>query len=98
MKKWKILNKLNTSDQTNKETIKLLLENRGLKNKEEIEEFLNPQLEKITTDSVGIDKKQLKLAMERIHKAIEKNEQIIVYGDYDVDGITGSAILWETLH
>jgi single-stranded-DNA-specific exonuclease len=98
MKKWKILNKLNTPDQTNEEIIKLLLENRDITDKEQIEEFLNPKLKNITTNSVGIDKKNLKLAIERIHKAIEKNEQIIVYGDYDVDGITGSAILWETLH
>jgi single-stranded-DNA-specific exonuclease len=98
MKKWKILSKLNTPKQTNDEIIKLLLENRNIKDKEEIEEFLNPQLKNITLDSVGIDKKQLKTAMTRIYKAIEKNEQIIVYGDYDVDGITGSAILWETLH
>src|SRR6185312_5413779 len=34
----------------------------------------------------------------RIQKAIEKKEQIVVFGDYDVDGITGTAILWETLH
>ncbi len=100
MKKWKVLNKFKNTDleNINEEIIKILLENRGLKDKKEIEEFLNPKLENITTDSVGIDKKQLKIAMDRIYKAIEKNEQIIVYGDYDVDGITGSAILWETLH
>ena len=98
MKKWKILNKLNTSKQTDDEIVKLLLENRGLKDKKAIEEFLNPQLKNITLDSVGIDKEQLKIAMDRIYKAIENNEQIIVYGDYDVDGITGSAILWETLY
>jgi single-stranded-DNA-specific exonuclease len=34
----------------------------------------------------------------RLVTAIEKKEKIIVFGDYDVDGITGTAILWETLH
>lgn len=98
MKKWKILNKLNSTKQTNGEIVKLLLENRGLNDEKVIEEFLNPLLKSIDFDSVGIDKKQVKIALDRIHTAIENNEQIIVYGDYDVDGITGSAILWETLN
>jgi single-stranded-DNA-specific exonuclease len=46
---------------------------------------------------VGIDKKQLTKAIKRIEKAIEEKEQIVVFGDYDVDGICGAAILWETL-
>lgn len=36
-------------------------------------------------------------AAERVHKAIREQRRICVYGDYDVDGLTGSAILFETL-
>lgn len=77
--------------------IKILLENRGIKTKKDIDEFLNPKLENVTVSSVGIDKTQLKKAIGRIKKAIAGNEQIVVFGDYDVDGICGTAILWETL-
>jgi len=81
-----------------KNLIKALLENRGIKTKKEIEDFLNPKLASVTTESVGIDKKQLKIAIARIKKAIKNKEQIVVYGDYDVDGICATAILWETLN
>jgi len=81
-----------------KEIISLLLENRGLKDKKDIDAFLHPNLETVTPKSVGIDPKQLKKAIARIEKAIAEKEQIVVFGDYDVDGITASAILWETLH
>lgn len=88
-----MLNKLKIDD-----VIKILLFNRGLKTKKEIDEFLNPKLSDVTVASVGIDKTQLKKAVSRIQKAIENKEQIVVFGDYDVDGICGAAILWETLH
>jgi len=100
MKKWETINKLKTQNAKLKidELIDLLLENRGITTKKEREAFLHPKLEDVTPKSVGIDAKQLKQAIARIKQAIEKKEQIIVFGDYDVDGITGSAILWETLH
>ena len=93
MKRWKIINKLTT-----KNVIKVLLENRGLKTKKEKEEFLNPKLEAVTAKSVGIDSKNLKKAIQRIQLSIKNKEQIVIFGDYDVDGICGSAILWETLN
>jgi len=107
MKKWETRNKLKVQnfpkgDLATKfkidDLIALLLENRGLQSKKEIEEFLHPDLSKVTPKSVEIDEKQLQKALKRISGAIEKKEQIIVFGDYDVDGITASAILWETLH
>src|SRR4029079_19518666 len=93
MKRWEIIHKNSVDD-----LISVLLENRGLKNKKDIENFLHPKLEDVTPDAVGIDAKQLAKALKRIKKAIKEKEQIVVFGDYDVDGITGSAILWETLH
>ncbi len=78
--------------------IDLLLENRGISSQKDKESFLHPKLSDVTTDSVGIDKKQLAKALKRINQAITKKEQIVIFGDYDVDGITGTAILWETLH
>lgn len=100
MKRWKILNKLDPKNNKNinDKIIKILLENRGLKTKKEINDFLNPDLDCITAENVGIDPLMLDKFMDRAVKAITKKEQIIIYGDYDVDGITGTAILWEILN
>ncbi len=81
-----------------KEVVEILLLNRGIKTKKQQEEFFNPtNPSELTPKDVGIDELQLDKAITRINKAIEDNEKIIVYGDYDVDGVCASAILWETL-
>ena len=36
-------------------------------------------------------------AAERLFEAVQQGKRICVYGDYDVDGITGTAILWQAL-
>ncbi|MBM3205768.1 single-stranded-DNA-specific exonuclease RecJ [Candidatus Shapirobacteria bacterium] len=100
--KWKILGKLKpqkSEKQKRQKIIDLLLENRGLKSKKEIEEFLNPKKpQDLTFKDVGIKSLEVKKAIQRIKKAIKNQEKIIVYGDYDTDGICGTAILWETLY
>ncbi|MEK9143801.1 MAG: single-stranded-DNA-specific exonuclease RecJ [Patescibacteria group bacterium] len=94
MKKWEIVNKSKGDD-----IIKILLENRGLKTKKDIELFLNPpDPSKLTASDVGIDKASLVKAITRIQKAIHDKESIVVYADYDADGITAGAIMWEALH
>jgi single-stranded-DNA-specific exonuclease len=100
MKNWKVLNSSKFKVQNEKfdELIHILLHNRGLETEYEIGEFLYPRLEYVTPDSVGLDKKQLQKTLQRISQTIKDKEKVIVYGDYDVDGITGTAILWETLH
>lgn len=96
MKKWQVEY---TKKDINKENIvQILLENRGIKTKKEIKDFLKPNFKQLTSQAVEINSKELKKAIERIKKAIKKKEKIIVFGDYDVDGICGSAILWETLN
>src|SRR3990167_9726110 len=94
MKKWKLL--YNHKSKVD-EIVKILLKNRRLTNKKEIDRFLNPRLSGVTAKSVGINKNQLEKTIKRINKAIKKKEEVIVFGDYDVDGISGAAILWETL-
>jgi single-stranded-DNA-specific exonuclease len=104
--KWKILSRLKTQNFSplrkkfkTEEIIKILLANRGIKTKKEMEEFLHPpKPEELTEKDVGIKISQIKKAAERIKQAIKKGEKIIVYGDYDTDGICGTAILWETLY
>lgn len=100
MKKWVILNKQRTGNkqQRTKEIIKILLKNRGLTKKKEIEDFLCPSLDQLTIDNLGISKSELNKAVKRIKEAIKDKETIIVYTDYDADGICGGAIIWETLY
>src|SRR3989344_4038668 len=96
--KWKVLSTIDNRHLTIDQIIDTLLKNRGLKTKKEREEFLNPKLELVNLNSVEIDEKEVKKSLVRIKRAIEKNEKIIIYGDYDVDGICGTAILWETIY
>ncbi len=67
-----------------------LLTNRGITEETEIEKFLNPKRSDFY-DPFGMP--DMEKAVERILKAIENKEQIIIYGDYDVDGITSVTVL-----
>lgn len=98
MNKWQLENKLTAQNLKFKDIIGILLQERGIRTKKEIDEFLNPNLSDISADKVGIDKNNLQKALKRINIAIKTQEKIIIYGDYDVDGICASAILWETLN
>ncbi len=70
-----------------------------MKNKKQVEEFLNPTSPRLFTEKdLGLTKKEVDKALKRIAQAIKKKEGIIVYGDYDADGICSTAIIWETLY
>ena len=97
MRKWEIESELK-GDINREQLIELLLLNRGIKTKKQKEEFLEPKLETVSASSVGIDKVILNKALKRIKKALDNKEKIAVFGDYDVDGICGTAILWEVLY
>lgn len=100
MKRWEILynHDQKSSDITHDSIISILLKNRGITGQKSIEEFLHPQLESVTFKSVGIERKQVTKALKRINKAIDAQKTIVVYGDYDVDGICATAIMWEALY
>lgn len=66
-----------------------ILANRGLK-KEEIEVFLNPTRNDFYDPFLLPD---MEKAVDRIIKAIEMKERVVIYGDYDVDGITSVTVL-----
>lgn len=83
----------------NKDIVSTLLKNRGVNSEKEKKEFLNPtRPEEFSLKQLGIDKSEVDKAVRRIKKALKSKEKVIVYGDYDADGICGTAILWETLY
>ena len=67
-----------------------ILSNRGIIEEEQIRKFLNPKRSDFY-DSYEMP--DMKIAVDRIIKAIENKEKIIIYGDYDVDGITSVTVL-----
>lgn len=80
------------------EIIKIVLANRGFSKAKETREFLHPKdPDLITPESVGVSKVKLEKAFKRIKNAIASSEPIVIYGDYDADGICATAIWWETL-
>ena len=71
-----------------------LLLSRGITTKEQIEEFLNPLEMKLTSPFVFTD---MQKAVDRIVKAIINREKIIIYGDFDSDGITSTSLMIKVL-
>lgn len=68
-----------------------LLFHRGIKNTDEAERFLNPSYDRDLHDPFLI--LNMKKAVDRILLAVSRNEKIVIYGDYDCDGIPGSVVL-----
>src|SRR3989344_9179980 len=100
MKKWEILEELKVQSSKLKaeDILPSLLKNRGIITKKDISVFLTPIPPiSLTPKDVGIDKALLARTVKRIQKAIKNKESIVVYADYDADGITAGAIMWEAL-
>jgi single-stranded-DNA-specific exonuclease len=73
------------------ELLQTLLKNRGIKNEAEAEKFLNPDYERDFYDPFLM--KDSEKACVRIFESVEANEKIMIYADYDADGIPGAVIL-----
>src|SRR5208282_4048459 len=67
-----------------------VLINRGQGDADQASQFLNPQLRQLGDP---FDLPDMSAAVDRILAAIERKERITIYGDYDVDGVTSSALL-----
>lgn len=99
--RWEILNKVKNrkSKKRIEDIVNILLKNRGIKTKKQKEEFLNPSHPKeISLKSLSLSQEEIKRCINRIKKAINDKEHIIIYGDYDTDGVCATAILWECLY
>lgn len=71
-----------------------LLVNRGITEPEQAERFLDPDWDDLPDAFLLPD---AQVAVNRILQAIERQERILVYGDYDVDGVTSAALWFHTL-
>lgn len=74
--------------------IQELLYNRGLQTEEEMEEFLSDKPKKTYDPFLLLN---MEAGVDFILSAIENNEKICIYGDYDADGVTSTAVLMEVL-
>ena len=71
-----------------------LLAQQGIDSTEQAKKFFEPSIEEIHDPTLLHD---MDKAVERIEQAVEKQEQITIYGDYDADGITSTSLMYETL-
>lgn len=99
-KKWIINNQeLVQSNGTTQEQlhpiVQAILQARGFVTPEQQEKFLNPNYDQHLHDPFLFQ--DMQKAVERIFRAIENKEKIIVHGDYDADGVCSSAIIIATL-
>ena len=76
------------------ENIAKILNSRGINKIEEVKKYFSDNYEEGYDPFLMHD---MKRAVERINNAIENEEKILVYGDYDADGITSTVLLVETL-
>lgn len=72
-----------------------LLFSRGLKTKKDLEKFVFPNYETDSLDPFLFC--DMEKVVSRIEKAKNEKEKVVIFGDYDADGITASAILKETM-
>ncbi|WGH27794.1 MAG: single-stranded-DNA-specific exonuclease RecJ [Candidatus Bostrichicola ureolyticus] len=91
--KYEIINKLKLDLGVN-HIIAILLAQRNIKSFEEAKNFFRPKLEDLYNPFIM---KDMNKAVDRILKAIKYNENILIYGDYDVDGITSVVMIYNFL-
>ena len=77
-----------------KPLIDRLLEIRGIKSEDAKREFLHPLEITLTHPNAFCD---MQKAVQRIVKAIDEKENILIYGDFDADGVTSTSLLLKTL-
>ncbi len=71
-----------------------LLVSRGCSSADEIDRFINPRLSDVSDPFLMSG---MHGAVERIWSAVDNDEKIVIFGDYDVDGITSTALLYKVL-
>ena len=69
-----------------------LLWQRGIRDKNQLENYINPQIyQPASPFEFG---QEMQLAVERLQQARNNNEKVVIWGDFDADGITSTSVLW----
>ncbi len=89
IKEWRI----KEDNSKEKSLIKRLLFSRGIKTEQEMYDFLHPLETKVSQPEVFSD---MEKTIQRLSSAIDNNEKIIIYGDFDADGVTSTSLLYRT--
>ncbi len=98
--KWKIkptnFDKINNfcKEKNYPKHISTILINKNLISDKEIDLFLHPTLDKLHDPYLM---KDMQIAVDRLKQAIKNNENVMIYGDYDVDGTTSTSLLYLVL-
>jgi len=74
----------------------ILLENRGITDADEFFEPTHPDL--LNLEAVGISSRELAKALQLLQDALINKKRVLVFGDYDADGISATAVLWLALN
>lgn len=97
-KNWLISNKINEAfikkHASYSEVVLQLLYNRGIKEEKDIKEFLSPDMS-LSHDPFLFN--DMEAAVKIVIDNIKKQNSIMIYGDYDADGVTSSALLYDVL-
>lgn len=88
-----ILNSVCSKFNLNKPTAQMLLM-RGIDTIDKVKEFLNPNINQLNNPFLF---KNMQAVVTRIKQAMQNKERILIFGDYDVDGITSTYILYNYL-
>ena len=75
--------------------LETILKNRGYASRQEREAFLSPDYDAQSADPFLLP--DMARAVERIVRAKKNHEKVVIYGDYDIDGLTASTVLLESL-
>lgn len=67
---------------------------RGLRKTQQVVDFLRPSLLNLASPFAF---REMAFAVERLKKALHEKERVLIYGDYDVDGVTSTALLYKVL-
>lgn len=71
-----------------------ILAQRGMNTEEHVVEFLRPSLLNLASPFAF---REMALAVERLDRARRDGEKVLIYGDYDVDGVTSTTLLYKVL-
>ena len=95
---WQLLDKTLLTRENIVDLKRILLRNRSISLKEEAGFFRPRRPQTFTLDDLGVDKQEAEKSFARLDEARRRHEKVVVVGDYDVDGFSSTALVWENFY